>query len=56
MLIVNKTLDESAFCRPKWRNAPKSVKYVSPVTGELKPFPAPWYALAPGQGVLLKLD
>ena len=35
---------------------PKSVRYVSPVTGELKTFPAPWYALAPGQGVLLKLD
>jgi len=56
VLIVNKTLDESAFCRPKFRTTPKSVRYVSPVTGELKPFPAPWYALAPGQGVLLKLD
>ena len=56
VMIVNKTLDESAFCRPKFRTAPKSIRYVSPVTGELKPFPAPWYALAPGQGVLLKLD
>ena len=56
VMIVNKTLDESAFCRPKFRTTPKSVRYVSPATGELKPFPAPWYALAPGQGVLLKLD
>ena len=56
IMIVNKNLSESAFCRPKYRTQPKSVRYVSPVTGELKPFPAPWYALAPGQGVLLKLD
>jgi hypothetical protein len=56
MLIVNKNLTESAFCRPKFRSPPKSVRYLSPVTGELKPFPAPWYALAPGQGVLLRID
>ena len=56
MLIVNKNLKESAFCRPKFRGTVKQVRYLSPVTGELKPFPAPWYALAPGQGVLLRLD
>lgn len=56
VMIVNKNLKESAFCRPKFRTAPISVRYVSPVTGELKTFPSPWYALAPGQGVLLKLD
>ena len=56
IMIVNKNLSESAFCRPKFRAQPTAVRYVSPVTGELKPFPAPWYALAPGQGVLLKLD
>jgi hypothetical protein len=56
VMIVNKNLKESAFCRPVFRNMPKSVRYLSPVTGELKPFPSPWYALAPGQGVLLKLD
>jgi hypothetical protein len=56
VLIVNKNLAESAFCRPKFRNSPKSIRYVSPVTGELNPFPAPWYALAPGQGVLLRID
>jgi hypothetical protein len=55
MMIVNKSLKESAFCRPKFREAVKELRYVSPITGELKPFPAPWYALAPGQGVLLKL-
>jgi hypothetical protein len=33
----------------------KAVEYVSPITGELADFPDPWYCLAPGQGVLLKL-
>ena len=56
VMIVNKSLKESAFCRPVFRNKPTLVRYLSPVTGELKAFPAPWYALAPGQGVLLKLD
>jgi len=56
VMVVNKNLTESAFCRPKFRTTPKSIGYLSPVTGELKPFPAPWYALAPGQGVLLRLD
>ena len=56
VMIVNKNLKESAFCRPKFRTEPTSVRYVSPVTGELKTFPTPWYALAPGQGVLLKLN
>jgi hypothetical protein len=56
VMIVNENLHESAFCRPKFRGDVKNVQYVSPVTGELRPFPAPWYALAPGQGVLLKLN
>jgi hypothetical protein len=56
VMIVNKNLKESAFCRPKFRTTPTSVRYVSPVTGELKTFPAPWYALAPGHGVLLRLN
>ena len=56
VMVVNKSLTESAFCRPKFRTPPKTVRYLSPVTGELKPFPAPWYALSPGQGVLLRLD
>jgi len=55
-MVVNKDLKQSAFCRPKFRNPVKGVKYLSPVTGKLEPFPHPWYALAPGQGVLLKLE
>ncbi len=56
MMIVNKHLKMSTFCRPKFKTAPKKIEYVSPITGQLAPFPAPWYALAPGQGVLLKLS
>lgn len=56
VMIVNKNLKESAFCRPEFRGEVKAVKYLSPITGKLEAFPAPWYALAPGQGVLLKLE
>lgn len=56
VMIVNKDLKESTFCRPEFQVPVKSVQYVSPITGKLEKFPAPWYALAPGQGVLLKLE
>jgi hypothetical protein len=55
VMIVNKHLKNSVPCRPEFRLDTESVEYVSPITGELKPFPAPWYCLPPGQGVLLKL-
>ncbi|MFO0791409.1 MAG: hypothetical protein U0805_18260 [Pirellulales bacterium] len=55
VMIVNKHLKNSVPCRPEFTVPPERVEYVSPITGELKPFPAPWYCLPPGQGVLLKL-
>jgi hypothetical protein len=55
VMIVNKHLKNSVPCRPEFSVATERVDYVSPITGELKPFPAPWYCLPPGQGVLLKL-
>jgi hypothetical protein len=55
VMIVNKHLRNSVPCRPEFRDSPASVEYLSPITGELKPFPDPWYCLPPGQGVLLKL-
>jgi hypothetical protein len=55
VMIVNKHLKNSVPCRPEFRAATERLEYVSPVTGELKTFPAPWYCLPPGQGVLLKL-
>ena len=56
VMIVNKDLKNSAFCRPTFRKTYHHVQYLSPVTGKIAPFPNPWYALAPGQGVLLKLE
>lgn len=54
VMVVNKDLTSSTFCRPIFTDEVKSVQYVSPITGKLTDFPDPWYALAPGQGVLLK--
>ena len=56
VLLVNKSLSQSWPCNPTFATKPGKIHYVSPVTGELKPFPAPCYWLAPGQGVLLKLE
>jgi hypothetical protein len=55
VMIVNKHLTHSVPCRPEFRKPPALLQYVSPITGELKKFPDPWYCLPPGQGVLLKL-
>lgn len=55
VLVVNKSLKRSAHCDPAFRNPPKAVLYVSPRTGEVRPYPAKYYWLAPGQGVLLEL-
>ncbi len=55
-LVVNKDLRRSAFCQPEFNVLVKSIQYVSPVSGELRSYPFPWFALAPGQGVLLRLE
>jgi len=56
VMIVNKNLKNSVPCQPEFRAEMDAVEYVSPITGELADFPGPWYCLAPGQGVLLKLS
>jgi len=56
VMIVNKSLKHSSRCMPQFKVAPTSLKYVSPVTGELKTYPAPYYWLAPGQGLLMQLQ
>ena len=55
VMVVNKSLTDSQFVRPDFRIPVKSVSYVAAATGKLLPFPDPWYCLAPGAGVLLKL-
>ncbi|HEX5552126.1 MAG TPA: hypothetical protein VFX43_02675 [Chitinophagaceae bacterium] len=55
VMIVNKSLTHSYQCNPQFKVKPKSIQYVSPWTGKLETFTAPWYYLAPGQGVLIHL-
>ncbi len=54
-MIVNEDLLTSAPCFPRFRHAPKSVKFISPYTGQTEPFDGEQTWLAPGAGVLLKL-
>ncbi len=55
-LVVNKSLKQSAQCIPEFNGPPKSLAYVSSVTGKINKFPTPYFFLAPGQGVLLKIE
>jgi len=55
VMIVNRSLSHSRPCTPEFNIKPSSVEYVSPITGELKPYFMEYYWLAPGQAVLLKL-
>jgi len=55
VMIVNKNLKRSAYCNPQFTKAPKSLNYVSQRTGQTKAYPAKYFWLAPGQGVLLEL-
>jgi len=54
VMVVNKDRKRSIPCVPIFRGGPHTIEYVSPITGELRPFPSPYYFLPPGQGVLLK--
>jgi hypothetical protein len=56
VMLVNKSLAHSAVCKPEFNGTVKALKYVSPISGELKPYPSPYYWLAPGQGVLLRVE
>lgn len=58
VMIVNKNLESSVPCIPQFRDSAliSSVEYLNPTTGKLALFPNPWYYLAPGQGVLLRLN
>ena len=56
VLIVNKDLAKSHPCSPRFRKPPHVLRQVSPYSGSLLPFEGEYVWLAPGQGVLLKLD
>jgi hypothetical protein len=55
-MVVNKDLAKSHHCSPQFRTAPNQLRHVSAYTGQLLPFEGEYTWLAPGQGVLLKLD
>jgi hypothetical protein len=56
VMLVNKDLQKSAPCGPQFRVAPKRLMKVSPYDGSLTAFEGEQVWLAPGAGVLLKLE
>ena len=56
VMLVNKNLKASTPCWPQYRKAPKSVKLISPYTGQPVPFEGEQVWMAPGAGILLKLE
>lgn len=56
VMIVNKSLTHSAPCYPHYRKTPQRVRFVSPFSGELEDYDGEACWLAPGAGVLLKLE
>jgi hypothetical protein len=56
LMIVNKDLTKSRPCGPQFRKAPSRLQHVSAYTGALTPFEGEDVWLAPGSGVLLKVE
>jgi len=56
VMIVNRDVSKSAPCMATFRAAPKKVEMVSAYSGQLTPFEGEQVWLAPGQGVLLRLQ
>jgi hypothetical protein len=56
LMIVNKDLAKSRVCAPGFRRAPRRVQHVSAYTGGLTQFSGEDVWLAPGAGVLLKVE
>ena len=56
VMIVNKDFLKSRSCAPRFAVAPKRIQMISPYTGRLTDFAGEQQWLAPGQGVLLKIN
>ncbi len=56
VMLVNKNLLKSTPCNPHFRHPLKSVKFISPYSGQADLFEGEQIWLAPGQGVLLQLS
>ncbi len=56
VMIVNKSFTDSVYCAPQYRNQVKSHQMISAYSGAPTSFEGEQGWLAPGQGVLLKLN
>jgi hypothetical protein len=56
VMLVNKNLLKSIPCQPQFRHPPKTVKFISPYTGQAGAYQGEQVWLAPGHGVLLELE
>jgi hypothetical protein len=56
VMIMNRDTERSHPCLPTFRNSPARLRVLSAYIGELLDFEGEHRWLAPGQGVLLKLD
>ncbi len=56
VMVVNKDVNKSIPCWPKFRHAPAKIQKVSPYSGSLSTYEGEDTWLAPGAGVLLKLS
>ncbi len=56
LMVVNKDLAKSRVCAPHFRQVPRRVQHVSAYTGELTAFEGEDVWLAPGSGILLKVE
>jgi hypothetical protein len=56
VMLVNKDLLKSIPCSPQFRHPPKRLQFVSPYSGKLGVYEGEQIWLAPGHGVLLKLE
>jgi hypothetical protein len=56
LMIVNKDLAKSRPCSPKFGQVPRRLQHVSAYSGALTPFEGEDVWLAPGPGVLLKVE
>lgn len=56
VMIVNKSFHDSIWCHPSYRRTPTRVQMASPYTGQLIAYEGEQCTLAPGQGVLLRVE
>ena len=56
VMIVNKSITNSTSCNPVFNVNTRKVQIVSPWKGTLDEYPSGFFMLAPGQGILLKIE